>query len=291
LKRKESKRLGYTDGIKELKNHKWFDCFDWEGLYNKKILAPFVPKKEGNYDKSYCELEDKCGKDTKSRYDSYTARKNFFSLFEGYTFINFDLINDSIDTYTKRKERKEELKHDKKNNSSNKKERIKNNNMIIKAFLNSKANLLKRNKSNNNIIINNYNNVNLNINSLIMNKNYFNSSQKKIIDKSAKNIKKNNEQRINLNMDAFNNNNNLIIGKTNNNFLIKKDLISDEINNLSNKNIKKKKLLTKSPSILSLICTPSNGKKLKLEKNNSYLEKKEEINLFSYNNIQNNNNN
>ena len=291
LKRKESKRLGYTDGIKELKNHKWFDCFDWEGLYNKKILAPFVPKKEGNYDKSYCELEDKCGKDTKSRYDSYTVRKNFFNLFEGYTFINFDLINDSIDTYTKRKERKEELKHDKKNNSSNKKERIKNNNMIIKAFLNSKANLLKRNKSNNNIIINNYNNVNLNINSLIMNKNYFNSSQKKIIDKSAKDIKKNNEQRINLNMDAFNNNNNLIIGKTNNNFLIKKDLISDEINNLSNKNIKKKKLLTKSPSILSLICTPSNGKKLKLEKNNSYLEKKEEINLFSYNNIQNNNNN
>ena len=287
LKRKESKRLGYTDGIKELKNHKWFEGFDWEGLYNKKIVAPFVPKKEGNYDKSYCELEDKCGQDTKSRYESYTTRKNFSNLFEGYTFINYNLINDSIDTYTKRKE---ELKQDKKNNSSNKKERIKNNNMIIKAFLNSKANLLKRNKSNNNIIINNYNNVNLNINSFIINKNYFNNSHKKLIDKSEKLIKQNNEPGINLNMDAFNNNN-LIIGRSNNNIISKKDFISDEINNLSNKNIKKKKVLTKSPSILSLICTPTNGKKLKLEKNNSNLNKKGEINLFSYNNIQNNNNN
>ena len=287
LKRKESKRLGYTDGIKELKNHKWFEGFDWEGLYNKKIVAPFVPKKEGNYDKSYCELEDKCGQDTKSRYESYTTRKNFSNLFEGYTFINYNLINDSIDTYTKRKE---ELKQDKKNNSSNKKERIKNNNMIIKAFINSKANLLKRNKSNNNIIINNYNNVNLNINSFIINKNYFNNSHKKLIDKSEKLIKQNNEPGINLNMDAFNNNN-LIIGRSNNNIISKKDFISDEINNLSNKNIKKKKVLTKSPSILSLICTPTNGKKLKLEKNNSNLNKKGEINLFSYNNIQNNNNN
>ena len=288
LKRKESKRLGYTDGIKELKNHKWFEGFDWEGLYNKKIFAPFVPKREGNYDKSYCELEDKCGQDTNSRYDSYTTRKNFSNLFEGYTFINYNLINDSIDTYTKRKE---ELKQDKKNNSSNKNERIKNNSMIIKAFLNNKANLLKRNKSNNNIIINNYNNVNLNINSFIMNKNYFNN--KKLIDKSEKLIKQNNEQGINLNMDAFNNNknNNLIIGKINNNIIRKKDFISEEINNLSNKNIKKKKTLTKSPSILSLICTPTNGKKLKLEKNNSNVNKKGEINLFSYNNIQNNNNN
>ena len=292
LKRKESKRLGYTDGIKELKNHKWFDGFDWEGLFNKKILAPFVPKKEGNYDKSYCELEDKCGQETKARYDSYTTRKNFFKLFEGYTYVNFDLINDSIDTYTKRKD---ELKYDRNNNSSNKKERIKNNNMIIKAFLNSKANLLKRNKSNNNIIINNFNNVNLNINSLIMNKNFFNNSQKRLIDQSEKFIKPNNispsnEPGIDSNIEGFSSNN-IMMEKAKKNIISKKDFISEEINNLTNKNIKKKKVLTKSPSILCLICTPTNGKKLKLEKNNSFLNGKGEINLFSYNNIQNNNNN
>jgi len=296
LKRKESRRLGYTDGIKELKEHKWFDGFDWDKVYHKKLIAPFIPKKEGNYDKSYCELDEKCGQETKTRYDSYTSRKNYDKLFLGYTYINLDLINDSInsDTYTKRQENS---KQEKKNNSSNKKERIKNNNMIIKAFLNKSKNLLKKNKSNNNnnIIINNYNNVNLNVNSLIMNKNYFGNVQKKLMDQSEKCIKKENRPQLNdkgldLNINNSNiDNANKIIGKTNYNKIKRKDFINEDIHNISDKKIKKKKGLIKSPSILSLICTPQNGKKFKLEKNNSYLHLKGEVNLFSYNNIQNNN--
>ena len=291
LKRKESKRLGYTDGIKELKNHKWFDGFDWDGVYNKKILAPFIPKKEGNYDKTYCELDDKCGNDTKERYNSYTQRKNYEKLFVGYTYINIDLINNTIneDTYTKRKEESKQEE----NNKSNKKERIKNNNMIIKAFLNKSKNLLKKNKSNNNnnIIINNYNNVNLNVNSLIMNKNYFSSVKNKLLDNSEKFIRKENMSPLSENNNPINNDsssNNKTIGKTKNNIIKRNNFINEDINNISGKKIKKK-YLTKSPSILSLICTPQNGKKLKLEKNNSFIHQKGEVNLFSYNNIQNNN--
>ena len=296
LKRKESRRLGYTDGIKELKEHKWFDGFDWDKVYHKKLVAPFIPKKEGNYDKSYCELDEKCGQETKSRYDSYTSRKNYDKLFFGYTYVNLDLINDSInvDTYTKREDNS---KQEKKNNSSNKKERIKNNNMIIKAFLNKSKNLLKKNKSNNNnnIIINNYNNVNVNVNSLIMNKNYFGNIQKKLLDQTEKYVKKENrlqlnDQGLDLNINNSNiNNSNKILGKTNNNKIKRKDFINEDIHNISDKKIKKKKGLIKSPSILSLICTPHNGKKFKLEKNNSFLHMKGEVNLFSYNNIQNNN--
>ena len=291
LKRKESRRLGYTDGIQELKNHKWFDGFDWEGVYNKKLVAPFIPKKEGNYDKTYCELDEKLGDDTKARYESYTARKNYDKLFLGYTYVNLDLINCSInnDTDTKKDENKN---HDKNNNSANKKERIKNNNMIIKAFLNKSKNMLKKNKSNNNIIINNYNNVNLNVNSLIMNKNYFGNSQKKLLDDSEKNIKKENILQLNepgLDFNINSTNNTKEVGQLINNKLKRKDFISEDINNISDKKIKKKKGLIKSPSILSLICTPQNGKKLRLEKNNSYFHLKGEVNLFSYNNVQNNN--
>ena len=53
--------------------------------------------------------------------------------------------------------------------------------MIIKSFLNKRKNLLNNDdKKNNNIIINNYNNVNVNVNSFIMNKNYYSSIQKKL---------------------------------------------------------------------------------------------------------------
>ena len=40
LKRKDSRRLGFTGGVKDLKNHKWFKDYDWESLYNKTLSAP-----------------------------------------------------------------------------------------------------------------------------------------------------------------------------------------------------------------------------------------------------------
>jgi hypothetical protein len=165
--------------------------------------------------------------------------------------------------------------------------------MIIKAFLNKSKNLLKKNKSNNNnnIIINNYNNVNLNVNSLIMNKNYFSCVKNKLLDNSEKFIRKENMSPLSENNNPINNDsssNNKTIGKTKNNIIKRNNFINEDINNISDKKIKKK-YLTKSPSILSLICTPQNGKKLKLEKNNSFIHQKGEVNLFSYNNIQNNN--
>ena len=37
------KRLGH-DGIYELKQHAWFNGFNWEGLKNRKIISSFIPK-------------------------------------------------------------------------------------------------------------------------------------------------------------------------------------------------------------------------------------------------------
>ena len=91
LKRKESKRLGFVGGVKELKNHIWYKNYDWEKLYNKTLIAPFIPPKGGNFDKKYCEAIEKLSQETIERYQAYRSKKNFEHLFEGYTYINYEL--------------------------------------------------------------------------------------------------------------------------------------------------------------------------------------------------------
>lgn len=44
LQRMASKRLGYDQGVKILKNHSWFDDFPWMGLENKQLRSPFKPQ-------------------------------------------------------------------------------------------------------------------------------------------------------------------------------------------------------------------------------------------------------
>ena len=91
LKRKDSKRLGFTGGVNDLKNHVWFKEFDWDALYNKTLRAPFIPPKTGNFDKKYCEHVEKHTEETLERYQEYRERKNFEKLFEGYTYINDEI--------------------------------------------------------------------------------------------------------------------------------------------------------------------------------------------------------
>ena len=96
LRRKYSKRLGYENGVNELKDHEWFINYNWDKLYNKTIKAPFVPKKGGNYDKKYCEAIEKISDTTFERYQGYINQKNFGKIFAGYTFINYELIQNTL---------------------------------------------------------------------------------------------------------------------------------------------------------------------------------------------------
>ena len=97
LKRKESNRLGYTNGVQELKEHSWFIDVHWEELYNKKENAPFVPKLVGNFDKRYCKEIEKVGDETIERYQKYMEKENFESIFLGYTYINYELTQITLD--------------------------------------------------------------------------------------------------------------------------------------------------------------------------------------------------
>ena len=126
LKRKDSRRLGFTGGVNELKNHIWFKDFDWDALFNKllqrkpelrlgykgiwelkqhrwmkyfpwdklinkELEAPFIPEKKDNFDKKYCEAVENHTEETLERYQQYREKKNFEKLFEGYTYINYEV--------------------------------------------------------------------------------------------------------------------------------------------------------------------------------------------------------
>ena len=276
LKRKDSKRLGYKYGIRELKAHKWFSGLDWEKLYNKNIPAPFIPKKEGNYDKKYCEMNEKYGEETLERYNNYLNKKNFENLFNGYTYINLQIIQYSFnsETHTRFTTNSKQNKPTSSNNYSNKKEIIKKNN-----FINNNNN--KNIKQNNNLIINNFKNVNLKFNSPISNLQNFFSGLKKNENKPIKPelLSRNNNQEINNNNKK--NKENKENKENNNEINIKnnKDISENEVNNKHSQ-----KNLGNSSSLRSLIKTPPNGRKLKLDKNNSFLNLKGEINYFSNNN-------
>ena len=96
LKRKVSKRLGYTFGIKELKEHPWFNEFNWNELFNKKMKAPFLPKSGGNFDKKFCNEIERISEETMERYQCYINDEGYSCLFRGYTFFNSDDYNQNL---------------------------------------------------------------------------------------------------------------------------------------------------------------------------------------------------
>ena len=89
IMRKPKERIGYY-GINELKEHKWMKNVNWDDILNKKIKAPFIPKNNDNFDKSYCEGNDKIGDETMERYRDYINDEMFTKIFKDYFYCRFD---------------------------------------------------------------------------------------------------------------------------------------------------------------------------------------------------------
>ena len=92
LIRKAEKRLGHNN-ISELKSHPWMASIDWELLAQKKVAPPFLPNRNENYDKKYCEGEDEIGEETIERYQSYAQNELYPDYFKNYTFCNLSYIS------------------------------------------------------------------------------------------------------------------------------------------------------------------------------------------------------
>ena len=206
LKRKDSRRLGYTGGVSDLKNHIWFKDFDWDALFNKTLKAPFIPPKGGNFDKKYCEAVENHTEETLERYQQYREKKNFERLFEGYTYINYELTrvtsgNDNNNTRmtTNTKYSKPVISTNPSANVDKRKNRINNlmNNELV-------YNTQKKNKFSDNVNkIYGKENFNIISNKLL---NSFEGKEKSLIQQQIKEENKKEKYKIRINeMNAQNN--------------------------------------------------------------------------------------
>ena len=242
LKRKDSRRLGFTGGVNDLKNHIWYKNYDWESLYAKTLIAPFVPPKGGNYDKKYCEAMEKHSQETLERYQSYRDKKNFGHLFDGYTYINYELsqitsgneTNTRVTTNTKYSKpvisTNPSAKNDKRKNRNNK--------LCSPIFQNNEQiyNTHKKNKFNGNIkYIYNNENVNILSNNLVLSNENNDKSIKLLPSKEEK--KSNIKYKIKLGEINLGSNNDSLL--SNLAFSSTSLLNKNNINNNGNSNIKK----------------------------------------------------
>ena len=110
IKRKPKKRLGYYEGINELKQHKWFKHFNWNALKHFKLEAPFIPSEQDNYYKDFSEfLTDKSTlTDTSSKYTSKEINEMKQMKFMHFTYIK--------SKYNNEEEKNQDNLNDNKNN-------------------------------------------------------------------------------------------------------------------------------------------------------------------------------
>ena len=86
LERKEKRRLGYKEGVKELKQHPWMKYYPWKDLAKKNLPAPFIPENMDNFDKKYCESVDEISDETQIRYDEIILCTHYNTAFSDFYF-------------------------------------------------------------------------------------------------------------------------------------------------------------------------------------------------------------
>ena len=173
LIRKEANRLGFYNE-NNIKEHPWLKDIDMDLIRNKKIKAPFLPKKNhDNYDKNYCEEEEEINFDTMDRFEEYKLNKNYKDLFLGFTFYNINnIINLNENTDIKNKTL---VVYNKKHLNENNNKTINYNNNYLSEKMNKSLKIIhqryKSNISNNNINLEKNFNMNYSLSKIINRKN------------------------------------------------------------------------------------------------------------------------
>jgi protein kinase A len=86
IQRKPANRLG-LNGPSEVKNHPWLRDFPWTDLWNRKIVAPFIPPKEDNFDQKNINEDWKDQEDEEFKTNLLSLRRNSIQAqFNGYYF-------------------------------------------------------------------------------------------------------------------------------------------------------------------------------------------------------------
>ena len=170
LQRKPANRLGLRSA-KEVKEHPWIKKYPWNDLYNKKIIPSFKPPPGDNFDKKYCNQEEKINASMKAKYEKYLSDPNYANAFD-----NFDFYGDLLGEYKKNKKCKIIIKNGE--------------NFIKEDFINPHENNQDKYKDKNNILgdIDN-NNIN---NNYIIEENVTEENNEHIEKKIVKNLQESN---------------------------------------------------------------------------------------------------
>ena len=219
LERKPELRLGNKNGVIDLKEHLWLKYYPWKELANKELPAPFIPDKNDNYDKRYCESAEVLTEETKTRY------KNIYQSFRyRNAFRNFYFNIETEKRVDKNIEKKEEEKKEEEKKEEEKKEEGKIINKETKSDFDT--------QNNNNKLKNNINNEKIN-NEIIYDKKINN-------DKINNDIINNDNINNNINNDNINNNINDNINNNNINNNLINSLPDGEINDKKEENNEQK---------------------------------------------------
>jgi len=89
---KPQKRIGFKD-INELKNHSWFEGFDWNKFIKKKIDSPFNLT-ENDFDQSLCIKVDIISDEYLMRYKSNSKKFLYKKLIKEFDYANNIIINE-----------------------------------------------------------------------------------------------------------------------------------------------------------------------------------------------------
>ena len=296
LERKESKRLGFKEGAKELMKHHWMKYYPWDELKSKTLLAPFIPDPKDNYDKNYCESIDKISEETKSRYEEIYCSANFRKMFVNFYYNEDEVVKEKKEIEEKEKKEKEEkekkekeekekeekLKMEKKENNLNKTSSSDIDNKNKNNFI-QKYNINNSGGYNNNNYYSNFYHKENEISNPMNNKQ--NSNMNYNFNNNSSNIIKN----IRVNKINNNSNNNAIINRPENSNISSMNSTSkkeyDSNNNNTNINIKKpsstyKKPLSHSNSTKEILSNNNMEKYLKIKQNQVMAQKKMSKNIY-----------
>ena len=105
LQKKPANRLGLRSA-KEVKDHPWIKKYPWKDLYYKKLDPPFTPPQGDNFDKRYCNQEEKLNASMRAKYEKYLNDPNNANAFD-----NFDFYGDLLEDFQKSKKYKKKIEN------------------------------------------------------------------------------------------------------------------------------------------------------------------------------------
>jgi len=89
-------RIGYKD-INELKNHSWFEGFDWNKFVKKKMNSPFNLT-ENDFDQSLCIKVDIISDEYLMRYKANFKKIIYKQLIKKFDYVNNIIISDILNS-------------------------------------------------------------------------------------------------------------------------------------------------------------------------------------------------